>query len=123
MAQIKYTLNKNDLTKEEQEKVSKYYRGFTALRDTLTEETFDDAGNRTGSQTFYIFKGGWTPYGACVKHGDKKHGFKYVFARHSRYDAVTTDFTEFLLDCDDHGNDDDCFETHHFSMNNNTVEL
>ena len=118
MTRIVYTLNKRALTKEEQETVSKYYRGFTALSDTLTETIYDDNGNYTGSTTYYIFKGSWTPYGACVKHGDR-----YVIARYSRYDSITTDFTDFAIDCDKTGNDDYTFETKHFKVENNTVEF
>ena len=110
-----YTLNKNSLSKEERESVSRYYRGLTALSDTLTEEVRDEHGlvNRC---TYYIFKGSWTPYGACVKHGDR-----YVFARYSRYDSITTDFTDFAIDCDEKGNDHDIFITNHFSVENMTV--
>lgn len=111
-----YTLNKRALSKEERESVSLNYRGLTALSDTLTETVRDDKGYLISSCTYYIFKGSWTPYGACVKHGDK-----YVFARYSRYDAVTTDFTDFAIDTDEHGNDHAVFTTKHFAINDMRV--
>lgn len=113
-----YTLNKRDLNKEDREKVSHYYRGLRALADTITEEARDDNGNLISACTYYIFVGSWTPYGACVKHGDR-----YVFARYSRYDSVTTDFTDFSRDCNEFGKDHEIFETKHFSVNNMTVEI
>ena len=116
MTTRRFTLNKRALTKEEKASVSKYYRGLTALSDTLTEESRDDKGNLIYSCTYYIFKGSWTPYGACVKHGDR-----YVFARYSRYDSVSTDFTDFAIDCDEYGNNDKVFDTKHFTVDNMTV--
>lgn len=115
MTKITYRINKNDLTIEEQEKVSKYYKGLKATRDTMTE-IFE--GNDTKyEETYYIFVGNHTPYGACVKHGNR-----YVFARYSRYDSMTEDFTDFAIDCDESGNDDRVFTTKHFTMTDNTVE-
>lgn len=111
MTTIKYTLNKRALTKEERETVSRYYRGLTALSDTITEEYLDENGNRHGATTYYIFKGSWTPYQACVKHNGR-----YVFARYSRYDSVSEDLKDFALDCNEIGENDDFFETHHFEM-------
>ena len=111
-----FTLNKNDLTKEEQAQVSTFYKGLTALRDTLTEATYDENGKLTYSCTYYIFKGRWTPYSACVLHNNR-----YVFARYSRYDSVDTDFTDFAIDCDEHGKDHDVFITKHFAVENNEV--
>lgn len=107
-----YTLNKRALSKEERENVSRNYRGLTALADTLTERVTDENGRLISGCTYYIYKGSWTPYGACVKHGDK-----YVFARYSRYDALSVDFTDFAIDCDEHGNDHDVFTTKHFTVN------
>ena len=112
-----YTLNKRDLDKTDREMVNKIYRGLTAYADTLTETTYDDEGKLTGSTTYYIFKGSWTPYGACVRHGDR-----YVFARYSRYDSVDVNFTDFAIDCDEFGNDHDVFETKHFTVENNEVK-
>lgn len=117
MTTITYTLNKRALTKEERETVSRYYRGLTAYSDTLTETRFDDNGNRTDETTYYIFKGSWTPYGACVKHNGR-----YVFARYSRYDSLSEDFTDFSIDCAEDGSDDNYFETKHIAVNNMTVK-
>lgn len=111
-----YRLNKRALTKEEREEVTRYYRGLRALSDTLTEECYDDNGRFTGGCTYYIFKGSWTPYGACVKHNGR-----YVFARYSRYDSLAEDFTDFAIDCNEYGNDHEVFETKHFSVENMTV--
>lgn len=112
-----FTLNKMDLTKEEQEKVNHYYKGLRALRDTITEEVINEKTGEKRSTTYFIFVGSWTPYGSCVKHGDR-----YVFARYSRWDSITTDFTDFAIDCDENGQDSKWFETHHFEVNNNQVE-
>ena len=117
MTTIKFTLNKRDLNKEERERVSKYYRGLIAYSDTITEETFDEDGRRTGASTYYIFKGSWTPYGACVKHGDR-----YVFARYSRYDSLSVDFTYYAIDTDEKGDNDRVFETAHFPVNDGVVK-
>lgn len=117
MTTIKFTLNKRDLNKEERERVSKYYRGLTALSDTITEETFDENGTRTGSTTYFVFKGSWTPCGSCVKHGDR-----YVFARYSRYDSLSLDFTDYAIDNDEFGNDSKVFETHHFAVSDGVVK-
>lgn len=117
MATRIYRLNKRDLTKEEREAVSKHYRGLTALSDTLTESVYDDNGRRVSESTFYIFKGSWTPYGACVKHNGR-----YVFARYSRYDSLSEDFTDFSIDCDEKGEDDKVFTTKHFSVKDMTVK-
>ena len=116
MTTIKYTLNKRDLTTEERETVSKFYKGLRALSDTITEETYNERGERTGSTTYYIFSGSWTPYGSCVKHNDR-----YVFARYSRYDSINEDFTDFSIDCNETGEDHDVFATKHFNVNDNTV--
>lgn len=113
MTHVTYTLNKGALTKEERESVSRNYRGLRALSDTLTEEKRDDNGRLICACTYYIFVGSWTPYGACVKHGDR-----YVFARYSRYDAVTTDFSDLAIDCDEFGNNHTTFETRHFKVEN-----
>lgn len=118
MATIKFTLNKRALNKEEKAHVSKYYRGLTALSDTLTETRYDDNGNRTNETTYYIFKGSWTPYGSCVKHNGR-----YVFARYSRYDSLSEDFTDFSIDCEDKGQDSTVFETKHIEVNDMTVRL
>ena len=115
MKTIKYTLNKRALTKEERERVSKYYRGLTAYSDTLTEECFEN-GIRTNSATYYIFKGSWTPYGSCVKHNGR-----YVFARYSRYDSISEDFSDFSIDCEDNGTDSTVFETKHLEVKDMTV--
>ena len=112
-----YTLNKRALTKEEKESVSRNYRGLRALSDTLTEEVYDDNGKLTYGCTYYIFVGSWTPYGTCVKHGDK-----YVFARYSRYDSLTVDFTDFAIDTEENGEDSKHFETKHFTVENMTVK-
>ena len=116
MTTVKYTLNKRSLTKEERESVSRNYRGLRALADTLTEEKRDDNGRLICACTYYIYTGSWTPYGACVKHGNK-----YVFARYSRYDAVTTDFTDLAIDCDELGENDKVFTTKHFNVENMTA--
>ena len=113
---ITYTLNKRDLNKEERERVSRYYRGLTALSDTLTEETREDDGSLISSCTYYIFKGSWTPYGSCVKHNGR-----YVFARYSRYDSIDENFTDFSRDCDEFGNNHEVFDTKHFTVDNMTV--
>lgn len=118
MTTITYTLNKRALNKEERASVSKYYRGLTALSDTLTEERRDENGKLTYSCTYYVFKGSWTPYGACVKHGDR-----YVFARYSRYDSLSTDFTDFAIDCNEKGGDDSVFTTRHIKVENMSVKL
>ena len=112
-----YTLNKRDLSKEEREKVSRYYRGLRALSDTLTERVIDDDGHLVYEETKYIFVGSWTPYGACVKHNGR-----YVFARYSRYDSLTVDFTDFSIDCSETGADHDTFNTKHFTVDNMTVK-
>lgn len=112
-----YTLNKRDLTKEEKESVSRYYRGLRALSDTLTEEIYDDNGKLTYGCTYYIFVGSRTPYGACVKHGNK-----YVFARYSRYDALSVDFTDYAIDAEETGEDSKYFDTKHFNVENMTVK-
>ena len=112
-----YTLNKRALTKEEKESVSRNYRGLRALSDTITETVRDDNGNLISGCTYYIFVGSWTPYGACVKHNGR-----YVFARYSRYDSLSEDFTDFSIDCAEDGNDDKFFETKHISVNNMTVK-
>lgn len=117
MTTIKYTLNKRSLNKERRDRVSKYYRGLTALSDTLTETHYDENGNRTNETTYYVFKGSWVPYGACVK----RNGY-YVFARYSRYDALSEDFTEFLVDCEDDGTNSKCFETKHVEVKEMTVK-
>lgn len=117
MTTIKYTLNKRDLKKDERDRVSKYYRGLSALSDTLTETTYDDNGNRTGESTYFIFKGSWTPYGSCVKHNGR-----YVIARWSRYDSISEDFTDYAIDCDEKGSDDMVFETKHFEMKDMKVQ-
>lgn len=116
MTTIKYTLNKRALNKEERETVSKFYRGLVALSDTLTETHYAEDGRRTGETTYYIFKGSWTPYGACVKHNGR-----YVFARYSRYDSISEDFTDYSIDCEEKGEDSKVFDTAHFSVNNMTV--
>ena len=118
MTKIVYKLNKRALTKEEREEVNHYYRGFTASADTLTEEIYKDDGSLVEACTYYIYRGGWVPYGACVKRGNR-----YVFARYSRYDSVTVDFTDFALDCDETGLDDDCFETKHFEVKDGVVNI
>lgn len=112
-----YTLNKRALSKEEKESVSRYYRGLRALSDTITETVRDDDGNLISGCTYYIFVGSWTPYGACVKHGDK-----YVFARYSRYDSLTVDFTDFAIDTEENGDDNKYFDTKHFTVENMTVK-
>lgn len=112
-----YTLNKRALTKEEKESVSRNYRGLRALSDTLTEEIYDDNGKLTYGCTYYIFTGSWTPYGACVKHGDR-----YVFARYSRYDSLSVDFTDFAIDTEETGEDHKIFDTKHFKVENMTVK-
>ena len=114
---IKYTLNRNALTKEEQTALNGTYRGLTATRDTLTETYYDDNGELTYSSTYYIYKGSWTPYGACVLHNNR-----YVFARWSRYDAVNINFTDFAIDCTEFGNDDNVFTTLHYRVENHTVK-
>lgn len=111
-----YTLNKRALNKEEREAVSKYYRGLTAYADTLSERVYDNDGNLVSGSTYYIFKGSWTPYGACVKHNGR-----YVFARYSRYDSLDENFTDFAIDCDEFGNNDRVFETKHFEVKDMTV--
>ena len=116
MTTRKYTLNKRDLTPEEKASVSKYYRGLRALSDTITEEVRGDKGELISSCTYYIFVGSWTPYGACVKHGDR-----YVFARYSRYDSLTTDFTDFSIDCTEKGKNHEVFNTKHFTVENMIV--
>jgi hypothetical protein len=113
MTKYIYKINKRALTKEERESVSRNYRGFRALADTITEEIRGDDGRFICACTYYIYVGRWTPYGACVKHGDR-----YVFARYSRYDSLTTDLTDFALDCDELGGDDKVFETKHFKVEN-----
>ena len=112
-----YTLNKRDLTKDEREKVSRYYRGLRALSDTITERVTDENGNLVYEETRYIFVGSWTPYGACVKHGDR-----YVFARYSRYDSLAVDFSDFAIDTSETGSDHDVFTTKHFTVENMTVK-
>jgi hypothetical protein len=112
-----FRLNKRDLNKDERLSVSKYYRGLTAYSDTLTESIYDDNNRLVSETTYYIFKGSWTPYGACVKHDGR-----YVFARYSRYDSLSEDFTDFSIDCDEKGADSKIFETKHFNVNNMTVE-
>ena len=116
MTTITYKLNKRSLAKEEREKINHYYRGLRVLADTLTEEKRDENGRLICSCTYYIYTGSWTPYGACVKHGNR-----YVFARYSRYDSVTTDFTDFAIDCDEFGENDKIFTTKHFKVENMTV--
>lgn len=111
-----YRLNKRALSKEERESVSRNYRGLTAYSDTLTETAYNDNGRLAGETTYYIFKGSWTPYGACVKHNGR-----YVFARYSRYDSLSEDFTDFAIDCGEFGEDHDVFETKHFRVENMTV--
>lgn len=115
MTKITYRINKNDLTKEEQEQVSHYYKGLKASRDTMTE--IYEGNNTKTETTLYIFVGNRTPYGACVKHGNR-----YVFARYSRYDSMSEDFADYAVDCDELGNDHDVFNTKHFIMTDNTVE-
>ena len=115
-----FTLNKKAITKEEAIENSRYYKGLTCTRDTMTEEVYDDNDHFCRSNVYYVFKGSWTPYGGCVKHGDN-----YVFARSSRYDAIKTvneTFEEFVIDCDEFGHDDKIFTTHHFTMSNNEVK-
>lgn len=115
-----FTLNKKAITKEEAIENSRYYKGLTCTRDTMTEEVYDDNGIFRGSCTYYVYEGSWTPYSGCVKHGNN-----YVFARWSRYDAIKTNvgnFEEFLMNCDEFGHDDKTFETHHFTMSNNEVK-
>lgn len=116
MTIIKYTLNKRDLSKEEKAEVSRYYRGLRALSDTLTETYYNEDGERIGESTYYIFVGSHTPYGACVKHNDR-----YVFARYSRYDSLSVDFTDFAIDCDEFGDNDSYFDTKHVTVTDNTV--
>ena len=116
MAKRVYKLNKRDLSKEERAQVSKFYRGLNALSDTLTETCYDDNGTLVFETTYYIFKGSWTPYGSCVKHNGR-----YVFARYSRYDSLSEDFTDFAIDCDEKGTDSTCFETKHFEVKDMTV--
>ena len=115
MTRITYRINKNDLTKEEQEKVNHYYRGLKASRDTMTE-IFEGNGTKY-EETYYIFVGNHVPYGACVKRNNR-----YVFARYSRYDSISADFTDYARDCDESGNDDRVFETKHFAMTDMSVE-
>ena len=112
-----FTLNKRALNKEERETVSRYYRGLRALADTITERVTDENGSLLYGCTYYIFVGSWTPYGACVKHGDR-----YVFARYSRYDSLTIDFTDFAIDTDETGVDDKVFTTKHFTVEDMTVK-
>lgn len=112
-----YTINKRDLTKEEKEKVSRYYRGLRALSDTITERVIDDDGKLVYEETRYIFVGSWTPYDSCVKHGDR-----YVFARYSRYDSLSVDFTDFAIDTEETGEDHKVFDTKHFKVENMTVK-
>lgn len=118
MTTVRYTLNKRDLSKEEKTMASKFYRGLTASSDTITETWFNEEGEETSSTTYYIFKGSWTPYGGCTKHGNK-----YVFARYSRYEAINDDFTDFAIDCDEKGNDHNIFETKHIAVENMTVKF
>lgn len=111
-----FTINHDDLSIDEVKKVSKYYKGLKATRDTLTEYVENDLGEKFGT-TYYIFTGSWVPYGSCVKRGNK-----YVFARYSRYDALSEDFTDFAIDCEDTGKDSSVFDTKHISVIDGKVE-
>lgn len=109
-----FTINKNDLTVDESKKVSTYYKGLKASRDTITE--YVDNGHEKFSTTYYIFTGHWVPYGSCVKRGNK-----YVFARYSRYDALTENLREYIIDCEDNGEDNRTFKTTHIEVINGKV--
>lgn len=117
MTKYIYTINKRDLTAEEQETANHFYKGLRVLRDTLTEERIGSDGY-SHKTTYYIFVGNHVPYGACVKRNGR-----YVFARYSRWDSVDVDFTDFALDCAEDGSDNTCFETKHIAVNNNVVEI
>ena len=108
--EVIFRLNKRVVTKEDEERANT--RGYRLLHDTLTEEHYKD-GLLVSSYEWFIYTGRITPYGMCVKHGDY-----YVIARWSRYDSIKTDLSEYNIDCDETGIDDDVFETKHIKLEN-----
>ena len=107
MTHLRYRLNKRVVTEEDREYAN--IKGYRLLADTLTEERVDEDGTVISSSTYYIFTGKAPLYGMCCKINGR-----YVFARWSRYDSVTTDFKDLAIDCSEFGCDDDWFETKHY---------
>ena len=84
----------------EDEKVS-FNKDFSRYRPALhatgevIKESFPDVGG-ISSISRVVIKGSWTPYGCmrdCVDH--------YIIARHSRYDRISKDFAEIVMDVED----------------------